>query len=96
MPENQVELLPRAERESREAFLWYLERSPVAAQEFRVAFEEAIGHIKTFPLASPEFDEGVRRCILNRYPYSLIYTVEQETITVVACMHHKRRPGYWR
>jgi plasmid stabilization system protein ParE len=96
MADYQLELHPRAERESRQSFLWYFERSPLAAYEFRLALEDAIEHIKTFPFASPEFDRGVRRCNLNRYPYSLVYQVEQEKITIVACMHHKRKPGYWR
>jgi plasmid stabilization system protein ParE len=30
-----VEVLPEAEREFREAFLWYFERSPIAADAFR-------------------------------------------------------------
>jgi len=30
-----VEILPQAEAEIREAFLWYFERSPLAADAFR-------------------------------------------------------------
>ncbi len=96
MANYRIDLDPQAEREARQSFLWYYERSPVAAYEFRAAFEEAMEHIKAFPLAAPEFDEGLRRWMLNRYPYSLIYEVEGEQITIVACMHSKRRPGYWK
>lgn len=31
----EVEILPEAEAEIREAFLWYFERSPIAADAFR-------------------------------------------------------------
>jgi len=30
-----IEILPAAEAEVREAFLWYFERSPIAADAFR-------------------------------------------------------------
>jgi plasmid stabilization system protein ParE len=39
----QVEVLPEAEAEAREAFLWYFDRSPIAADAFRVELFEAIG-----------------------------------------------------
>ena len=37
-----VEGLPEAEAEAREAFLWYFERSPIAADAFRVELFDAI------------------------------------------------------
>lgn len=38
----QVSLLPLAEEEIREAFLWYFERSPVTADAFRAEVLEGI------------------------------------------------------
>jgi plasmid stabilization system protein ParE len=35
-------MLPEAEQEIREAFLWYFERSPIAADAFRSLVFEAI------------------------------------------------------
>ncbi len=37
-----VEALPEPEAEAREAFLWYFERSPIAADAFRVELFDAI------------------------------------------------------
>jgi len=37
-----VEVLPEAEREFREAFLWYFDRSPIAADAFRSEVHESI------------------------------------------------------
>ena len=38
----------------------------------------------------------MRRCLLRVFPYSLLYTIESDFILIVAVMHGKRRPGYWR
>jgi hypothetical protein len=40
--------------------------------------------------------EELRRIILARFPYSLIYSIESERIWVIAVAHHRRRPGYWQ
>jgi plasmid stabilization system protein ParE len=37
-----VEILPQADAEVREAFLWYFERSPLAADAFRTEVVDAI------------------------------------------------------
>ncbi len=39
--------------------------------------------------------QGVRRKVLARFPYSLLYLEGPDYIRIVAVMHHRRRPGYW-
>ncbi|MEP7213207.1 MAG: type II toxin-antitoxin system RelE/ParE family toxin [Acidobacteriota bacterium] len=38
----------------------------------------------------------LRSSRLSRFPFSLIYYIEPDSIVVVAVAHHSRRPGYWR
>jgi toxin ParE2 len=40
--------------------------------------------------------EGIRRCRLGRFPYGLIYTLDNGDILVLAVAHLHRRPDYWR
>jgi hypothetical protein len=37
----------------------------------------------------------VRRALLERFPYSVIFLERGEHVHVIAVAHHKRRPGYW-
>lgn len=39
---------------------------------------------------------GLRRTLLHRFPFSLIYSVEADAILIVAVAHYGRRPGYWK
>ncbi|TMG80352.1 MAG: hypothetical protein E6H78_18725 [Betaproteobacteria bacterium] len=39
---------------------------------------------------------GLRRAVLRRFPFSLIYAEGPDAIVIVAIAHHKRRLGYWR
>ena len=38
---------------------------------------------------------GVRRFLLTRFPYALLYRIEPEAIHLLAVAHTKRLPGYW-
>ena len=43
----------------------------------------------------PEIEPGVRRCLLARFPYGLIYGLDGEMLVVVAVAHLHREPRYW-
>lgn len=59
--------------------------------------DRAMAAIAEFPDAWPPFEATTRRFIFKRFPYYAIYRrLDDEVIEVVAVMHAKRRPGYWR
>lgn len=70
-----VEIAPLAERDLRDAFHWYNERSALAADAFRAEAFEAIERIGTAPLGKAADDEGNRRRVLRRFPHSVVYEV---------------------
>ena len=37
----------------------------------------------------------VRKCLLHRFPYKLLYSVEEDHILVIAVAHQHRKPDYW-
>ncbi len=41
-------------------------------------------------------DPDLRRFVLDRFPFTLIYSVSADLLTVLAVAHHSRRPDYWR
>jgi len=91
-----VEVLPPAEAEIRDAFLWYFERSPIAADTFR---NEVLGAIDALgehaDMRSPDEDE-VRHYHLRHFPYTVHYLLEAGVATVLAVGHQRRMPGYWQ
>jgi len=40
--------------------------------------------------------ENTRGCLVNRFPYGVIYHVSKEEIIIVAVMQLNRDPGYWK
>ena len=88
---------PEARVEARAAAAWYRERSHTAARTFAVMLDEGIRSIRELPAAWPTWPgrTDVRRRVLRRFPYTIVYVIDQGTLVVVAVAHQRRKPGYW-
>lgn len=91
-----VAILPEAEAEFREAFLWYLKRSPLAADAFRVEVFDKIDALAHDADAWPRDENGIHCRLLNRFPYTVHYDRQGGAVTVLAIAHQRRRPRYWQ
>lgn len=91
-----VRVLPRAEAEIRGAFLWYAERSAIAADAFRKEVLEAIDGLSRTADMWPADDDDVRRYVLSHFPFTVHYEIQGSDTIVLAVAHQRRRPGYWR
>ncbi|MBS0442022.1 MAG: type II toxin-antitoxin system RelE/ParE family toxin [Proteobacteria bacterium] len=90
-----VDILPEAEAEFREAFLWYHERSPLAADAFRVEVFDKIDGLADDADIWPIDENGIHFRLLGRFPYTVHYDLAGELVTVLAVAHQRRAPGYW-
>ena len=82
--------------EARAARRWYAERDSDVGVAFMVALDAAVELIAKTPNLWPMFEAGTRRYLVKNFPYSLIYRRLSRGIQIVAVMHSRRRPGYWR
>ncbi len=90
------EFLPLAEKEMNEAALFYEERSPGLGRDFLDAVQGTVDAIVAHPNSGRRLSENIRRRIVPRFPFGVLYSVEPERVVVVAVMHLRRRPGYWK
>jgi len=90
-----VEFLPEADEELREAARYYGNEAAGVGLRFIAEIRRAVAFIADNPLAAADIGGGIRRKVLNHFPYGLLYAVEPESIVVVAVAHQKRRPRYW-
>lgn len=90
------EFHPEADEEFREAVLYYENEAPGVGLRFVAEVRGGVTFITENPFAAVDVGCGIRRKVLNHFPYSLLYAVESELIVIVAVAHQKRRPKYWR
>ena len=85
-----------AEAEFHHAIDFYEDSEPGLGEAFSSEVLAAIERIRRFPEGWPKYSYRSRRCLCNRYPYSIVYRIHGEEIVIYAIMHHKRHPGYWK
>jgi len=88
--------LSPAEEEMIEAALFYERRSAHLGIDFLDDIDRVVGLIREHPHIGAVIDESFRRVLLHRFPFNLVYTVEADSILIIAVAHQRRRPGYWR
>lgn len=91
----QVKFSTVAEDELDDATLYYEQSMPGLGEQFRDEVERSARQLGRMPLLWPEIWKPVRRCLLSRFPYALIYSVEADYVFVIAVAHQHRQPGYW-
>lgn len=90
-----VAFLPPAEEEMVAAAQYYEARSHGLGADFLDEVERNVEAISSHPRTAPVVREGIRRRLLKRFPFGILYAVEPDKIAVLAVMHLRRRPGYW-
>jgi toxin ParE1/3/4 len=86
---------PLAERELNEAAQYYQLESPGLGTAFLAEVEHSCSAIIEYPDAAPAVRGSIRRRLLRRFPYALLYTVRPDVVRILAVMNLKRRPTYW-
>src|SRR5437868_2641734 len=89
-------LTTEAERDLAEARAYYKRQRKDRAEAFLRRVREALGHIRRFPEASTEVFPGVRRVVVQQFPYGIYYVVEPALIAVIAVYHSRRNPRGWQ
>lgn len=90
-----AEFHPGAEADADNAQQWYAERSAIAARTFLTELIASVDRVLQSPESWPHYLAGTRRYVFPKFPFSLVYRVSGDVLTVVAVAHHRRKPGYW-
>jgi hypothetical protein len=64
-------------------------------EKFVVEVEKCLNIIKTNPLAYPVIKQSVRKAVVIKFLFSILYRVNDDVIYILAIMHQKRNPKYW-
>ncbi len=88
--------LPPAEEEMTEASIFYEAASAGLGSDFLDDLQRVVNGLREHPESGLVVGQGLRRALLHRFPFSLIYSLETDSILIVAVAHQRRRPNYWK
>ena len=84
-----------AKKELNEAARYYEGECAGLGAAFLNEIEQSIEFIMEHPEGAPLVAETVRRKLIRRFPFGLLYSVQPGTLRILAVMNQKRRPSYW-
>ena len=90
-----IEFLKVAQQEVEDAFNWYNHQAVGIGNEFLDELDLAVRRVSSFPKSCVEIESGLRRCLLARFPYGLIYGSDNDSVIIIAVAHLHRDPRYW-
>jgi toxin ParE1/3/4 len=87
---------PEAEQEYSDAARFYTRVSPELGARFYDEIERLIQDVCRQPHLFRAFDPPAHRHFSDVFPYAVLYLDQPESVWIVAVMHFKRKPGYWK
>ena len=86
----------QAEEELENSFFYYETHQKGLGQKFLDEIEKVLERIKIFLFACGIVEDNVRRCLVNKFPYGVVYFVKDNLIIILAIMHLRKKPNYWK
>ena len=84
-----------AKLELEDAFAYYeLEHSGLGIN-FKTEVKKNIERIIKFPQAATIDRGDIRKSLLHKFPYKILYSIESDHIFIIAIAHQHRKPDYW-
>ena len=87
---------PEAESEFFDAINYFEEQVEGMGNTFSREIFFTIRKITYFPFAWTLISRNARRILVNRFPFGIIYQLNDDEILIVAVMHLSREPNYWK
>ncbi len=78
----------------------YYDRAAGLGHDFIAEVDAGLASLRRMPEANSVADtwrgEVVRRALLDRFPFKLLYVVRGRRVLVLALAHTRQRPGSWK
>ena len=84
-----------AKEEYRDAIEYYEFEIEGLGKKFKEEIIRALKNIKRFPKVGVVEEGDVRRYLLHKFPYKILYSIENDYIYIIAVAHMHREPDYW-
>ena len=87
---------PEAKAEFYAAIDYYETVEVALGLDFSIEVFSTVQSIVDHSNAWPVLEDNVRRCLVHRFPYGVLYSIGKDEIFILAVMHLHRDPDYWK
>jgi plasmid stabilization system protein ParE len=89
-------ILPDAEQDAAQAYVWYEDQELGLGEEFLRCVDACIQFIRRSPGIYQVVHENYRRGVVRRFPYVVFYEYSDTTVVIYAVFHCSQDPKKWR
>jgi plasmid stabilization system protein ParE len=90
-----VVFTPAARAELTDPQHWYEREAPGLGRRFRLEIERTVRRMTNNHLQFPVRFKTLRRARVHNFPYSLFFSIDADTLIVIACFRGSRDPQHW-
>jgi plasmid stabilization system protein ParE len=101
-----LRVLAQADADAIEAANWYEDQKAGLGLRFLEAVRDTFRAIEKHPRRFPKLEikrlpreltqgRSIRRALIRRFPYLVVYEVLEDEVLIVAVSHGRRRQSYW-
>jgi plasmid stabilization system protein ParE len=91
-----LRIQPRARLEIIDATEWYAQQGNTFADKFTAALDNTLTRIQENPFQYQLVHLDIRRALLHRFPYMVIYGIAEAQVIVLGCVHGNIDPRRWK
>ena len=92
---RRIILSPGARSDIQSSVRWYARKSIDHSFRFKVETRTTLRRIAQHPYAFPLVNALVRRALMKMFPYSIYFTVNEDSVFVIAVLHQRRAGTLW-
>jgi hypothetical protein len=81
---------------SRRGIYYYEDIEPGLGYDFAFEVHSTLKRSVELPKAWTVLEGEIRRSLVRRFPYGILYLEEQEGVFIVVVMNLHRKPDYWK
>ena len=85
-----------AEQDLSDAIDFYDQKQLGLGDRFFKEIQTAVHQISAYPHAWEQVDAQTHRCLTHRFPYGILYRIKSDHVRIIAIMHLRRKPNYWK
>jgi mRNA-degrading endonuclease RelE of RelBE toxin-antitoxin system len=90
-----IEILEIARREYDEAKEFYQTEQLGLGSQFKEQIRHSLLRIQQYPQAWQSERKEIRRYLVHKFPYKILYSIQDNKIVVLAFAHLHRQPYHW-
>ena|SRR5688500_11248142 len=91
-----IRFTPEADAELTEARHWYSHNHQDLDLEFMQCVDDVLARVLSNPRLFPVVYRNLRRAVVRRFPFAVLYEITSNEIQVIAVFHSRRNPEVWK